>query len=107
MHVLLDECVPRPLRRELFEHFVQTVQEMGWAEKQNGELFALIKQSGFYAFLTTDQNLEYQQNLQAAGISIVVLLAHKNTLQALLPLAPKLRSALTQLHPGELIHIRP
>ena len=30
MRVLLDECVPRPLRRELAGHDVQTVQELGW-----------------------------------------------------------------------------
>lgn len=31
MRVLLDECVPRKLRRELPGHEVRTVAEMGWA----------------------------------------------------------------------------
>ena len=35
--ILLDACVPRPLRRELPGHEVRTVVEMGWAGKRNGE----------------------------------------------------------------------
>jgi len=38
MRILLDEYVPRPLRRELAAHEVRTVVEMGWAGKRNGEL---------------------------------------------------------------------
>lgn len=30
MKVLLDACVPRPLRKFLPDHSVQTAQEMGW-----------------------------------------------------------------------------
>ena len=41
MRVLLDECVPNGLRRELPGHDVRTVPEMGWAAKENGELLAL------------------------------------------------------------------
>lgn len=54
MGVLLDECVPRPLRRELRGHEVRTVPEMGWAGKKNGALLALIKGAGFEVFVTTD-----------------------------------------------------
>ena len=38
MHVLLDECLPRRLRRWLVGHDVKTAPEMGWASKRNGEL---------------------------------------------------------------------
>lgn len=41
MRVLLDECVPRRLKRELVGHDVKTAPEMGWASKKNGELLAL------------------------------------------------------------------
>ena len=105
MRELLDECVPRPLRRELPEHEVRTVPEMGWAGKKNGELLTLIKGAGFDVFVTTDQNLDYQQNLQAASIPVVVLVALSNTLESLLPLAPGLRLTLEQIRPGEVIHV--
>ncbi|MGH8008671.1 MAG: hypothetical protein ACREQ3_16900 [Candidatus Binatia bacterium] len=105
MRVLLDECVPRPLRRELPGHEVRTVPEMGWAGKKNGALLALIKGAGFEVFVTTDQNLEHQQNLQRAGIPVIVLVAFSNTLQSLLPLVSGLRSALEQVQLGEVVHV--
>lgn len=44
----------------------------GWAGFQNGELIALID-GRFDVFLTADQNLRYQQNLQNRSIAIVEL----------------------------------
>jgi PIN like domain len=105
MRVLLDECVPRPLRRELAGHDVQTVQELGWAGKRNGELIALIRTVDHDAFVTTDQRLEYQQNIAAAQIPLIVLVSQRNTLQGLLPLVPKLRLSLRRIRPGQIVHI--
>jgi hypothetical protein len=105
MRVLLDECVPRPLRRVLSDHSVSTVGEMRWQGIENGELLALVREAGFEAFITVDQNLAYQQNLQAAGLRVVILVARTNKLQDLQPLMPSLRAALTRLTPGEMIRI--
>ena len=41
MRVLLDECVPRALRKELPGHEVKTTAEAGWAEIKNGALLKL------------------------------------------------------------------
>ena len=38
MRLLLDEFVPRRLKRELLGHDVKTVQDMGWAGIKNGAL---------------------------------------------------------------------
>jgi len=51
---------------------------MGWSGKKNGELLLLMSQEGFTILLTTDQNLRYQQNLQQAGVAVVVLVASSN-----------------------------
>ena len=75
MRILLDECVPRPLRRELAGHDVRTIREMGWAGKKNGELLSLMAGAGFEVLLTVDQNLRYQQNLTAAGVAEMDLAA--------------------------------
>lgn len=80
MRILLDECVPRPLKRELPGHDVHTVPEMGWSGKKNGELLQLMLPENFEVFLTVDQNLRYQQNLWAANIGVVVLVAPSNRL---------------------------
>lgn len=34
MRVLLDECLPRPLKRGISGHEVSTVQEHGWSGKE-------------------------------------------------------------------------
>lgn len=107
MRVLLDECVPRPLRRELPEHEVQTVQELGWSGMKNGPLLRLIEEADLDALVTTDQRLEFQQNLKAAGVPLVVLVASSNKLTALLPLVPELREALDRIRPGEVVHVGP
>jgi hypothetical protein len=66
MRLLLDECVPRPLKRDLPGHDVHTVVEMGWSSKRNGELLRLMLADRFEAFLTVDQNIEFQQNVKAS-----------------------------------------
>ncbi|MBD2773757.1 DUF5615 family PIN-like protein [Iningainema tapete] len=105
MRILLDECVPRPLKRELTDYKVRTVVEMGWLGKKNGELLQLMIQESFTVLLTADQNLRYQQNLQQAGVAVVVLIASSNRLSALLPLMPKVRSVLARIAPGEVIEV--
>lgn len=62
MCVLLDECLPRRLKRELPDHEVRTAPEMGWAGVENGELLRLAS-GEFDVFITVDRSLEFQQNL--------------------------------------------
>ena len=72
MKVLLDACVPRPLRKFLPDHSVQTAQEMGWGQLKNG---ALVREAEiqFDAFITTDQNLKHQQKVVRRKLAILVL----------------------------------
>ncbi len=107
MRVLLDECVPRPLRRELSDHDVRTVTEMGWSGRKNGELLWLAASHGFDVFLTVDQNLPHQQALRQAGLAIVVLVARTNRLDDLIGLMPSVRNALGSVRPGELVTVGP
>ena len=105
MRILLDECAPRPLKRELADYEIRTVVEMGWSGKKNGELLLLMSQEGFTILLTTDQNLRYQQNLQQAGVAVVVLVASSNRLPDLLPLVADARNVLNTITPGEVIEV--
>jgi predicted nuclease of predicted toxin-antitoxin system len=104
MKVLLDECVPRKLRRELPEHEVLTVTERGWLGIKNGKLLALAEVE-VDVFLTVDQNLKYQQNLKAFDIGIILLMARNNRLKTLLPLMPEVREALENIKAGDFIHL--
>ncbi len=104
MRVLLDECLPRRLAARLTGHSVQTVVELGWAGKKDRELLALAA-GAFDAFVTADQNLSYQQNLSNAPLGVVVLVAHTNRLEDLLPLGPALISAIDRVQHGEVQHV--
>ena len=105
MRLLLDECVPRPLKRDLVGHDVHHVVDMGWSSKRNGELLQLMVADGFDALLTVDQSLEFQQNLGAVGVGVVVVLAKSNRVKELRPLVPLMLEALAGLTAGALIRI--
>lgn len=104
MRVLLDECVPRKLKRELTDHEVLTVTEQGWSGVENGELLALAE-AEFDVFLTVDQNLKYQQNLTSIKIGLILMIARNNGLKALSPLMPEVRRALETIKVGEFVRI--
>ena len=66
MRILLDENIPRGLRRILPGHDVRTASEMGWASIANGQLLDEAEKAGFEALVTSDQNFVFQQNLARA-----------------------------------------
>jgi hypothetical protein len=104
MKVLLDECVPRKLKREIANHEVVTVTEQGWSGIKNGELLNLAT-TEFDIFLTVDQNLSFQQNLRNFNIGIILMVARNNRLKTLLPLMPAVRVAIEDAKAGEIIRI--
>lgn len=89
MRLLLDESLPWRLARLLEGHQVSSVQRAGWAGVKNGELLKLASTS-YDAFITADQNLQYQQNLSNLPLSVFVLAAHSTALVDLAPLVPEL-----------------
>jgi len=99
--VLIDESLPKPIRRELAGHQVFTVQQRGWSSTKNGALLQAAERAGFEAFLTADQSLEYQQNLSKSRLRIVVFAAPSNRLEHIRPLLPQALAALAEMHAGE------
>lgn len=73
MRILLDEGVPKPLRKHLSQHVVHTVPEQGWDSIQNGKLLNLVEQEGYEVFLTADKNMSYQQAFEGRRFGILVL----------------------------------
>jgi len=105
MRLLLDECVPRPLKHDLAGHDVWTVVEMGWSSKRNSELLSLMLAERFEALLTVDQSIEFQQNVRASGIAVIVVVAPTNRLKELRPLVPQMLAALAKVRAGDLIRV--
>jgi len=71
--VLFDQGTPKPLRRSLRGHEIETAYERGWSTLANGELIAQAEAAGFDILVTTDRQLRYQQNLSQRQLAIVVL----------------------------------
>ena len=72
MRILFDQGTPVPLKKHLSEHQVQTAFELGWSRLANGDLLATAE-GKFDIFVTTDQNLQYQQSLAGRKLGILVL----------------------------------
>ena len=104
MRVLLDECLPRKLKRDLAGHDARTVPEMGWASKENGDLLDLAA-AQFDVFLTVDRNLSYQQDLGRFDIAVVVLVAPGNRLADLRPLLPQVLEVLAGIRAGQVLRV--
>ncbi len=105
MRVLLDECLPGRLKRELIGHEVQTVPEMRWSGKRNGDLLRLASPE-FDAFLTVDRRLPREQKLSTFRIAVIVMVARSNRLLDLLPLVPAVLEILPRANPGEAVVVR-
>ena len=73
MRILFDQGVPVPLRTHLAPHTVTTAYEKGWSQLRNGNLLNAAEEESFSIFLTTDQNLQYEQNLRDRSIAVVIL----------------------------------
>ena len=81
MKILLDECATRKLRKVLDGDEIFTVTEMGWSGIKNGKLLSVAVKEGFDLLLTIDKNVEYQQNIVAYPISIVVFDVVRNKVE--------------------------
>ncbi|MBL8886130.1 MAG: hypothetical protein JNK16_05675 [Phycisphaerales bacterium] len=72
MKLLFDQGTPAPLRRALAAHEVKTARDMNWDRLENGDLLR-ADEVAFDGFITTDQNLKYQQNNSGRKLAILVL----------------------------------
>jgi len=103
--LLLDENLPHQIRLELLGHQVFTAAYMKWDGIENGELLRSAAAAGFEALITNDRGLEYQQNLAALPVAVVVVLAKANIIEAIRPLYPDLLSALAIIRPCEFVKV--
>ena len=106
MLVLVDESLPKRIRREMPGFNVRTVPQQGRSKTKNGALLRLAEGAGFEAFLTADQSLQYQQNLAASKLRIIVFAAPSNRMEHIGPLVPQAIVALREMRTGELRTIR-
>jgi hypothetical protein len=105
VRILVDESLPRKLVRHLVSFECATVQQQGWSGLENGALLRRAAEAGFSVFLTADQNIEFQQNLEGSGIGVVVLAAPSNRMEHLEPLVPAAIEAIERVGEGEVLRV--
>ena len=102
MKILFDHGTPAPLRRQLAGHEIATAYELGWAKLSNGNLLAAAEKS-FAAFITTDKNLRYQQNL--AGRRLAILVLPTTSWPEIQRNVSKVVASVNALKPGDLVEL--
>lgn len=83
----------------LSNHACITVQSKGWSGIRNGDLLQRAE-AEFDLFITSDQNIRYQQNL--AGRSIAILELSTNDIGRIRAAASILDNAVTNIQPSVL-----
>jgi predicted nuclease of predicted toxin-antitoxin system len=106
MKVLIDECLPAALRKNLtaLGRDCETVRQAGFGSKKNGELLTLAERH-WDVLLTSDRNIKYQQNMTGRSVSVLILCAKTNRMKDLLPLMPACAEALLSVQPGDVIEV--
>lgn len=99
--MLLDGNLPRTFAALLPGHRVDTVHQRRWSDLNDRPLLDAAERE-YEAFITADQNLQYQQNLRGRPLRILILRAPRTSLPVLAPLAPLVLTALAEMAPGDL-----
>ena len=98
MRILLDECVPWLMHRLLASHSCTSVQAQGWSGIRNGDLLQRAE-ADFDLFITSDQNIRYQQNLADRRIAILEL--STNDLRRIQAASALIEDAVGRIQPSE------
>jgi hypothetical protein len=102
MRILIDECMDERFRNSLPGYDCQTAR---YARLKNGDLLTAAETAKFDVFLTVDQGIEYQQNLAARKLAIIIFHAKSNRLKDLLPLVPACLKHIESIQPGQIVTI--
>ena len=62
---------------------------------ENGELLATMQKEGFDYLITSDKNLQYQQNVNRYSFGFIVLDVMNNNYETILPLIAEIKKVLT------------
>jgi len=107
MKLLLDENLPVKLKLSFSDnHEVITVREMGWTGKKNGELLKIMNSEKFYALVSIDKNLRFQQNTTQLDLKIFILSAPDNKILTLKPYVKKLETVLLSQIKESIVEIK-
>ena len=90
------------MREFLPGHSVTTAPEMGWGALKNGDLLREAE-GQFEAFISTDQNLKYQQ--QVVGRKLAILVLPTNDWPTIRSKGAEIAAKVTTLKPGGFVEL--
>lgn len=102
MKILLDECVPWPMRTLLANHTCSSVQAEGWRGIRNSDLLKRAE-AIFDLLITADQNIRFQQNLSSSIIAILEL--STNDLRLIQSAAEGIQKAVAEIGAGQFVRL--
>lgn len=107
MRLLLDEMMDQRLSSHFTSggHQCSTVKEAGLNGLLNGELLDAADVREFDVLITTDKNIQHQNNLTGKRISLLIIRVFRNKLASVLPHVPEALRAINSLMPGEVRQI--
>jgi hypothetical protein len=104
--VLLDENLPVKIKFRLQDACdIFTVKDMDWNALENGDLINAMQKDGFDFLITSDKNLQYQQNIGAYPVCFIVLNIQDNNYETILPFIEKIKVVLADNEKLKLIVI--
>lgn len=105
MRILLDECVPRRLKKHFRDRgLILTVTDAGLSGYKNGHLLRRIS-GDFDVFITIDKSIQYQQKLSSFDLAFVLLRVPTNDIVDVEPLLPRLFARWHDVKRGTLLII--
>ena len=103
MRILFDQGTPVPLKKHLPTHSVSSAFDLGWFNLKNGELLSAAEGS-FDVFITTDQQIRYQQNL--AGRRLAILVLSSTSWPRIKTYISEINDAVEKIKPGDYVEIQ-
>src|SRR5690349_15279429 len=95
MKVLLDENLPVKLKYRLQDVCeIYTVRDMRWNSLENGALIKAMQEEDFNYLITSDKNLQYQQNIGNYAVCFIVINVINNNYETILPLIDEIKQVL-------------
>ena len=103
MKVLLDHHLPHRLRHHFrAEDDVFTCYYLGWTQLENSDLLKAAEKAGFFALITIDSSIPYQNIVADYGVAVVLLKRGYNHLPDVLELMPEVVELLPTVKPGRI-----
>ena len=73
MKIILDNCVPKRVRRLLPGHDVKHASQVGWSNLSNGRLLQTAADGGFDLMITVDKGIRHQHPLDRLPLPVLEL----------------------------------